>query len=100
MNNINELYHYGVLGMKWGVHKTNSNSNQKSDLKTKINKGKAFIESKIDTKKTLKAITIGTSVVTGSMWMAKALTTGDPLSLAKAGVSAGKIVYAVTSKNS
>ena len=35
----NELYHYGVIGMKWGVHKVRSLQPSKRTLKTEVEKG-------------------------------------------------------------
>ena len=34
----NELYHYGVLGMKWGVHKANRLMNRENKLQRKVAK--------------------------------------------------------------
>lgn len=36
----NELYHYGVKGMKWGIHKDRRNGSHK-DFKASIDKGAA-----------------------------------------------------------
>lgn len=34
MSQNNELYHYGVLGMKWGVHKAKKNADKAKTART------------------------------------------------------------------
>jgi hypothetical protein len=41
-NYNNELYHFGVKGMKWGVRRGRKNSNTKKSINSRASKGKSI----------------------------------------------------------
>ena len=51
----NELYHYGVLGMKWGVRKSRPSSSGSSKRKKKTNELSPDLEVKTKRKSDLKS---------------------------------------------
>lgn len=108
-----ELYHYGVLGMKWGRKKSPSNKSPTAKKQTPLNKkiGKAIgkqINKKIEKnkkrderiKKTtdwfgVGGVAIGSSIRAGRNFAAKKTTAHFLNSAANAYISSGRGSYAV-----
>ena len=91
-----EIYHYGVKGMRWGVRKDRRGSTS-SDAKRVCKKGSKYAKKHM-TKTAKGIISSTTAVASGALWVASTLVRGGPSLILNAGAAALNAVSIVTSE--
>lgn len=102
----NELKHYGVLGMRWGVRKDRKNSSTKRAKKqsryNKIKKsylaGKKYVESRFD-EDTLILVSDATAYVSAALWIASAFVPGNVSAAMNVGAAVTNMVSIVSDRD-